>query len=61
MNESLVIRLRIKSEFAKTSKFAELLADLAGEAADEIERLNKELEIYKDLYAQELERNGLPR
>ena len=31
------------------------------DAINELENLQKQLEIYKDLYAQELERNGLPR
>ena len=31
-----------------------LLEDMCNEAADEIERMRKELEVYKDLYATEL-------
>lgn len=50
MADDIVTRLRnhVRGDFEKTSEF------MLGLAADEIERLRKELEVYKDLYATEL-------
>lgn len=43
LQDDIVIRLRVLSASQKAHRFGELLDDWSGEAADEIERLRKEL------------------
>jgi len=54
MDDDIVTRLRkCQNEYSSNQ--------IRWEAAEQIERLRKELDIYQTLYAEELERNELPR
>jgi hypothetical protein len=50
MTDDIVTRLRVY-DFMRDGDIPDVIMN---EAADEIERLRKELEIYKDLYASEI-------